>query len=317
MILDAKTAISGVSQGIELCIKSIIPALFPFMLVASFCSAFLRELPLHILELILAPCRLPKGAASIFMIGMLGGYPIGAKLTHDAYINGSLSKADAQRMLMFCSNAGPSFIFGVLGSIFSEKWIPWFIWSVNILSAYLVGLITAVPPTTNHTKLLAVDFSITKSVFEALKSLLNICGWVTVFRLLLAYLEKIFIYTQKPTIRVLVSGTLELSNGCLQIPLISDIRTKILVAILMITFGGFCVILQTASVAPKLSIQYYIKGKLYQTIFAFLIAFPILFSLDHVKINLFLGLYAPVFFIIIMLFRKNRKNSSFPKAFGV
>ena len=48
---------------------------------------------------------------------------------------------DAQRMLAFCSNAGPSFLIGILSTKFSEGWILWLIWGIHNLSAVAVAMI--------------------------------------------------------------------------------------------------------------------------------------------------------------------------------
>ena len=35
LILDGKTAISGASEGLQLCIRSVIPSLFPFFVLSN------------------------------------------------------------------------------------------------------------------------------------------------------------------------------------------------------------------------------------------------------------------------------------------
>ena len=44
-------------------------------------------------------------------------------------------------MLAFCNNAGPSFLFGMVGPMFSQWYIPWILWSIYIISALMVGMI--------------------------------------------------------------------------------------------------------------------------------------------------------------------------------
>ena len=108
LILDSKTAINGASSGITLCITCIIPTLFPFCVLSRLmCSTLLgKNLPF------LSCLKMPEGTESIFVLSFIGGYPIGAQCIEDAYKNGSIPQEDANRMLGFCNNAGPAFLFG-------------------------------------------------------------------------------------------------------------------------------------------------------------------------------------------------------------
>ena len=111
LILDGQTALLGALDGVQICIYTIIPTLFPYIFLSSLlCSYSLgRQVPL--IAALARRCGVPSGAESIFLLGFVGGYPVGAKLVTDSYRQGHLSKSSAQRMLGFCSNAGPSFIF--------------------------------------------------------------------------------------------------------------------------------------------------------------------------------------------------------------
>ena len=67
----------AVRQGIALCGRSVIPSLFPFFVTGSFavaCGVFslLRQL------------RLPLNAA-VFLLGVVGGYPVGGRTVGELY----------------------------------------------------------------------------------------------------------------------------------------------------------------------------------------------------------------------------------------
>ena len=98
----------AVRQGLALCARSVIPALFPFFAAVSFavgCGFFdmLRQL------------GLPRGAA-VFLLGAVGGYPVGARTVGELYRGGGLSRQGALRLLSCCNNAGPSFILSIAGT---------------------------------------------------------------------------------------------------------------------------------------------------------------------------------------------------------
>ena len=83
LILDGKTALSGAADGIELCMKTIIPSLFPFFILS---ALFLRQtVPFPRMETVLSSLLgFPQGSGSLVLPCILGGYPVGAKSVYKA-----------------------------------------------------------------------------------------------------------------------------------------------------------------------------------------------------------------------------------------
>ena len=271
LILDSKTALIGAEIGIKICLKTLIPSLFPFLVLSSACCELLFDLRSKVLSRLLLPCKLPEGAQAIFLLGALGGYPVGARLVSDAYSRKALSKTEAQHMLMFCSNAGPAFIFGVVGQMFSEQWISWAIWLVHIASAYIVGALTAREASNSRIELQAKRFQFSRTI----ETMGLICGWVILFKILLTFLDKWFLNTRPALLRIVITGALELSNGCLLLPQLDNAGLRFLVSLALISLGGSCIIMQTASLIGNLPLKKYLYGKLLQTMISLLIAFPL------------------------------------------
>ena len=104
LILDSKTAFRGAEQGINLCIRTVIPALFPFI----FLSTILTTSAAGNYGILCFPAklfRIPENASSILIPAFLGGYPVGAQSVYQAHRNGAVSRQVAERLLAFCSNA--------------------------------------------------------------------------------------------------------------------------------------------------------------------------------------------------------------------
>ena len=144
---------------------------------------------------------------------------------------------------------------------------------------------------------------------KATGAMASVCGWVILFRVILCFLQKWLLWRLPDAVSILLSGLLELTNGCLLLPKIPDMHIRFLCAVLMLNFGGICVLMQTASVAEGTELRYYIGGKLLQTLFSTAWA------------AVFCGYYAalfPLFFIFCLpVFQKHRKNSSIPVTVGV
>ena len=141
LILDAKTAYQGALEGIQLCAKVITPALLPFFLLCPILSSTWLGGTIGLFKVPGRILGIPRGGESLFLVGLIGGYPVGASTINEACKVGSLRKDDAQRLLGFCCNAGPGFLFGVLSSLFEQRYVLWIIWSIHILSALIVGFV--------------------------------------------------------------------------------------------------------------------------------------------------------------------------------
>ena len=60
--------------------------------------------------------RLPGQAAGALVLGLVGGYPIGARTAAELYRQGELTRSEALRLLAFCNNSNPVFLVSVLGA---------------------------------------------------------------------------------------------------------------------------------------------------------------------------------------------------------
>ena len=84
LILDAKTALQGARQGVELCLKTVIPSLFPFFVLSILLTSSLLGSRIPLLRPLGRLCGVPKGAESLLIPAFLGGYPVGAQSVPEA-----------------------------------------------------------------------------------------------------------------------------------------------------------------------------------------------------------------------------------------
>ena len=298
IILDTKTAIIGASSGLELCIRTIIPSLFPFIFLSGIINNGLLGQKVTLLNPLGRLCKIPKGSESILLLGFLAGYPVGAQVITQAYRQKQLSEAAAIRMLGFCNNAGPAFLFGIFSVIFSNPVIPWVLWAVHIASALLVGYI--LPGNTAEICRIKprTQVSIHTSLQNTIKTISIICGWILLFRIIICFCEKWFLWILPVEIQILFSGLLELSNGCIMLQRIPDEGIRFILASPILAFGGLCVAMQTSSVTQELNCGNYFPGKVLQTLLSLLLSlflYPLLFQ------NSYLAIRTPLIMIIIFV----------------
>ena len=269
LILDSRTALTGAQAGVSLCLKTVVPSLFPFfvlsgLLIGSWGTDF--RLPRCLSGLLPGMTdRMP----ALVLPAILGGYPVGAQAVCQAWRSGTLSKEEAQRLLAFSSNAGPAFLFGMVGRLFPQPWMVWLIWEIHLLGALFAARCISLPTTSQAGSVVPSKASC-DPVREGVRTMAVVCGWIVLFRTLIAFLDRWVLFAVPPTVRVLVIGLLELSNGCLELRRISDVTVRFLVCGCLLAAGGLCVSVQTLSVTQGLSLRYYGLGKALQTLVSFL-----------------------------------------------
>ncbi len=263
LILDGKTAMNGAAEGVEQCIRSVVPSLFPFLVLSSMLTAALQGSRLGILRPLCRLTGIPEGGESLLMVSLLGGYPAGAQAVAQLYQQNQISRQTARRLLMFCSNAGPAFLFGIVGPQFSSPLAAWALLGIVILSSLAVG--TFLPGTKpDSIRCSNTSLSMPSAVAKSVSVMGRICGWVVLFRILTSFLDRWFLWLLPGYFSCLLGGILELTVGCCSLSSIPDEGLRFLTAAVMLNFGGICVWLQTASVTGDLGTGSYIKGKLLQ-----------------------------------------------------
>ena len=311
LILDSKCAATGISIGLELCIRTVIPAIFPFLILSPLLVSQIPQLSfLHPLNKLL---KIPAGSERILITSFLCGYPVGAQMVNDAWINGRLSTADAKRMLAFCNNAGPAFIFGIGGSLFQELWVPWALWCIHIISAVAVGVMLPGSSCQRNTMLLYQNTSFREQLQKGVVTMGYICGWVIMFRMIESFLQKWVLWLLPNWCTVLFFGFLELSSGCVATQSFVDPSVRFLFLSAFFAFGGICVHMQTASVTSNLNaVTIHLTGKVLHCMISILLSAILLLILnigDAVPILVaVLAIVTAILTFIIFILR--RKKSS-------
>lgn len=322
LILDSKTALAGAQDGIDLCIRSVVPSIFPFLVLSGILTSTLTGCDMKTFRPLARLIRIPTGSESLFLTGIVGGYPIGAQAVQQAWSNGQLNKKDARRMLAFCSNAGPSFLFGILGTQFSGIHYLWILWAIHILSAVAVGIILPNKNYSEPTLAKSSNCTFPESLKKSVHTMAIICGWVIFFRVILAFFDRWILWILPIPAQVSVHGFLELANGCCSLDLITSESLRFVIASGMLAFGGICVYLQTVSVTGSLGTGQYLLGKCLQTIISLLLSMLVQYWLfpSSARIQLHLPMLAMVgiLSIVIVGIHRNRKNrGSIPVLYGV
>lgn len=283
MILKADLVIAGAYAGIEICLYTVFPSLFPFIFLSSLLTDATAGLSIPFLKPLGRLCGIPAGSESIFLAGILGGYPAGAQAVAQQHKAGHISSQQANHLLRFCNNAGPAFIFGIIGSILKDIRLAFIIWIIHILSAIITGWLFANSTNTGKIKIKMSSLDVVSTLHRTVKTMAKICGWVILFRIIISILDCYVLEYLPVNIGTIVCGILELSNGCIRLKNM-DIAYIFVASSLLLSFGGICVWMQTASIIKPLNLQHFCLGKCVQSVISVLICFilsPILFDCSY------------------------------------
>lgn len=295
LVVFPSECVEAAKNGVELCLNVIIPSLFPFFVFSTLIVQLgLSQYLGRILEPIMRPVFGVGGACSTaFVLGFIGGYPVGAKTVISLYENGDCSKAEAERLLAFCNNSGPAFIFGVVGAgIFSSSRIGLLIYLAHSLSSVIIGVLfrrwgegkrgkekTAPAKRTHGSKSVRFSSAFISSVQSSFQSTINICGFVIFFTVLIKLL---FISGAIPALAGLIgrvfaplgmdaewaerllTGIIELTSGVWSLQGASGLTATVAMAAFMLGWAGLSVHCQVLSfvVGSGLSSRTFIIGKM-------------------------------------------------------
>ena len=184
----------AVQEGLTLCYRTVFPSLFPFFVLSTllislgFADALGRVLdrPMRLLFHLNGRC------AGALILGLLGGYPVGARTTLSLYREGSCSREEAETLLAFSNNCGPAFILSVAGSTaLQSRKAGMLLYLIHVLAALCTGLIfrrkNLPRKMLPHVSLPRRDFApaFVAAVQSAFSSMLSVCGFVVFFAVLL------------------------------------------------------------------------------------------------------------------------------------
>lgn len=263
LILDSKNASASTANAIELCLKTVIPSLFPMFVLSGLVVSGISGASGGWISSLESLIRLPTGSGSIFLMGVLGGFPIGAQCIGQAVSENRLSRQDGVRMLGFCSNCSPAFLFGILGSMFRSASVPFLIWIIQLESALLIaafwpGQAAKADPSE------ATAISLSDAVLRSIRSMANVCAWVILSAVATGFLERWLFPILPSPLPELLRGLLELTGGILGTGAIESENLRMLLCTLFVCFGGICVLLQIQSIAAahNLSMKTCIQQKI-------------------------------------------------------
>lgn len=321
LLVFSKSNISAAKNGLSLWVNSVVPSLFPFFIAIELLNhTNVAHILGKLLNRFMKPIfNVPGIGAYIFIMGIISGYPTGAKIVTQFRENGMITKAEGERLLTFTNNSGALFILGTVGiTLFGNSTIGILLLLTHILACISVGIVfrfwklndTEKINSNNLNKNLKANSSniLGSSISSSINTILMIGGFIVLFSIIISILNtsKVLLILSNIFIPIMnffnidnkfcvpiISGILELTNGISLVAGLPNklLSTNIIISAFLLGFGGISVVLQIYAIIADtdISIIPYILGKFLQGIFAsfytfvFINIFPF-FNFDLVSV---------------------------------
>jgi sporulation integral membrane protein YlbJ len=222
----SNVAIEYMKKGLNLCSKTVIPSLFPFMVISDLivssgvgigaCKPFARPMK--------AVFGVSEAGGCAFILGAVCGFPIGARTAVSMYDGGLIDKDELTHILTFCNNPGSAFIISAVGvSLFGNRKIGNLLYLCVILSAVTVGILGRLFFKTKRKKATVTLCSppqnsgielFTSAIQNSAVSMLTVCAYVAFFSSLIGCLGAILRdLGVSEVVCAAIFGFFELSSG--------------------------------------------------------------------------------------------------------
>lgn len=275
-------ALLSARKGILLWAGNVLPALLPFFICVSFVTS------LGIAK------DLPRGIF-VFVMSVLAGYPMGARLVGSMAQRGEIDAWEARRLIAFGTTAGPTFLLGsvgigMLGSHSAGIVLALSHYGGALLSGAVLMILSAqhmhrkrsygisfVKSTRRNEKKGSLDrkendseslFAVfTSSILSALRSLGIVLAYLVLFMFITDFIQDsgLLDFIPMPEGRALLKGIFEMTVGCSALSQTAILPArKTVFAAFLVSFGGLSVIGQSMSMLGDcgVTLRYFLLLKL-------------------------------------------------------
>lgn len=311
VIFFPKEIIKASFDGLILWFNIVLPSLLPFVICANILTnlGFVETIGILLEPIMKKVFNVSGSGAFPFISGITSGYPIGAKIIGNLREEEVISKTEAQKLLTFCNNSGPLFVIGSIGAgMFQNPKIGYFLLICHYLSAITNGIFFKfynfsheTNTYANYNKKLRINKSLnnmktkyksfgdilSKSVANAMDSMLQVCGFIILFSVICEilnilnffnYISNVIYYILQNldtnmdinVIKGYLIGMIEMTNGASQLSKPPVSLGSLIAISFILSFGGFSIHCQSINFISKtdINILMYLLGKLSHAIFS-------------------------------------------------
>jgi len=298
LITASREVLESCRCGLLLCVELIVPSLFPFFVVTGLLNrlGFPAWLGTKLSVFMQRAFRVSGAAAAALLIGLCGGYPMGAACVGELLRGKAIDRREAEQLLLFCNNTGPAFFIGAVGTgVFRSPTLGVALYGIHVLSALVIGILfrskkaATQPPFSVQQEVLSFSKAFPGAVQQAVASVLSVCGYVVCFSVftglldangflsaLLAALSR-YLRLETAVLRAAVIGCFELGSGIGALRGLPPTALNLALAAGIVGWGGISVQFQSLSMLSDLDIKSapLFAGRILSAVLSFILAYSV------------------------------------------
>lgn len=144
ILRNSEVAIEYMGRGLSLCAHTVIPSLFPFMVISELLVSSGAGEALG--RLLAKPMKwlfgLSGAGCSAIVLGSMCGFPIGASTAVSLYDRNVISKEECEHLLTFSNNPSSAFLVTAVGtSLFGNHRLGLMLYLVILGTAFFIGFL--------------------------------------------------------------------------------------------------------------------------------------------------------------------------------
>lgn len=270
LLIESGPVSQGVLFGVNCCFQTLIPSLFPFLILACLLGSTSAGTALcNAVSKLLRPIvGIPQELGAVLLMSWIGGFPVGAKMISEMRQQKRIDSQTAEHALACCVNAGPCFLITAVGAgMLGNKMAGFLLLGAQILSSLLI---CAVHFRFSHHQNTAANqkdcialpaggaSAFVQSVHSASSAMLSICAFVTAFCAINALLDTIgffafvsnILHTLFPAhsaafFHAACTGIFEVTSGCMAAAPFGT--NGLLLCAFLVSFSSISIIFQVLS----------------------------------------------------------------------
>ncbi len=276
-------AIEYMQRGLGLCVRVVIPSLFPFMVVSELIvrsgAASYFAKPLGVFSQRLFGVR--GEGATAFLLGIICGFPIGTRAAVSLYRRREISFEELQRLVCFSNNPSSAFVISAVGvTLFGCREFGVVLYFITVLTSVLVGVgqnilcrprekaqeFSSLQKEEKETEERGISI-FSGAVNSAALSMLSVSAFVVFFSTFTGTVGELVSYTGlDESFSALLFSFFELTSGAASAACVRPLSVAILITAFAVGWSGLSVHFQVISICEGLglSLGRYFFSKLLQ-----------------------------------------------------
>lgn len=268
MLFRASDVTTGARNGLLLWYNSVVPTLFPFMVLSGLIAAGngISQIMSPFYFLLHPLFGISRDGCFVLISGLLCGYPLGAKMCAEFVRDGRIGRSEAHLLMAICNHASPMFILGYVYPYFSMHiairemlicvYVPVFMIAAIARMFYHFEDIKKggshssddcrTPISVQTNGMCRSSFPMDEMILSSVEVLCKIGGYLILFSILIIMIQSIDRIPKE--IKLFLIGAMEMTTGIRELAALENWKIGFIASIASLTFGGLSGIFQTKSV---------------------------------------------------------------------